>query len=315
MSGHCKTLQHDMEMMKEQLENSSDLISDLKRQLAKAIAESKLWKHKYESDALSKIDEIDDYNSKLKAMLSEAEQEKENLIFQNDALKKCKQQLTIEIQKLKADLENYKILNSVLEKKVDENREHNERHKNDLKTAQEQLVQAENEHKSCLTELVRLRAVNANLIESVNCHKQENIDSENKNKRLTEQNETFTKTIIDIEQSKRRMDSEKDDLIIALEDLEFALEKADERSINVNEEFNKLKLDYDKRIEGMEIEMNNSKKVLQNALAVAQSDLEMEQKSLSDNLRLNQKLQNNISDLESSLDHSNRCYKNTYISH
>ena len=304
-----------MEMMKEQLENSSDLISDLKRQLAKAIAESKLWKNKYESDALSRIDEIDDYNSKLKAMLSEAEQEKENLIFQNDALKKSKQQLTIEIKKLKADLENYKILNSVLEKKVDENREHNERQKNDLKTAQEQFVQAENEHKSCLTELVRLREVNANLIESVNCHKQENIDSENKIKRLTEQNETFTKTIIDIEQSKRRMDSEKDDLIIALEDLEFALEKADERSINVNEEFNKLKLDYDKRIEGMEIETNNSKKVLQNALAVAQSDLEMEQKSLSDNLRLNQKLQNNISDLESSLDHSNRYNKSIYISH
>ena len=78
LSGHCKNLQQDIEMMKQQLENSSDMISDLKSQLAKAVAESELWKTKYESDAPSKMCKIEDLNSKLKVMLSEAEQEKDN---------------------------------------------------------------------------------------------------------------------------------------------------------------------------------------------------------------------------------------------
>ena len=39
------------------------------------------------------------------------------------------------------------------------------------------------------------------------------------------------------------MESEKDDLILALEELEFALEKAEQRSINVDKEINKLRVD------------------------------------------------------------------------
>ena len=185
MSGHCKTLQHDTEMMKEQLENSSDIIADLKRQLGKADAESKLWKTKYESDALSRMDEIGDQNSKLKILLSEAEQEKENLTFKCEALHKCKQQLSLNLIEVKADLENYKISNSALEKKVSEIDEHNERQKNDLKTAHEQFVQAERETKSNSAELVKLRTMNESLSESVNCHKQENVDLENEIEKLS----------------------------------------------------------------------------------------------------------------------------------
>ena len=308
LSGHCKSLQHDIEMMKEQLENNSDLILDLKRQLTKAIAESKMWKTKYESDALSKMEEIDDQNSKLKAMLSKVEQEKETSTFKYETLKKCKQQLISEIKVVKADLENYKSSKSGLEKKIDENTEQIGRQKNDLKTAHEQLVQTESEIKSYSTELVKLRTVNDNLSESVNYHKQENINLESKFQKMNEQNETLNKTINEIEQSKRRIESEKDDLILAIEDLECALEKADARAINLNEKVNKLKVDYNNSIEEMEIEMRNSKQDLQNTLVVAQSDLEIVRKAQSDNLRLNQKLQNNISDLESSLDHSNRCH-------
>ena len=49
-----------MEMIKEQLENSCESVSDLKRKLARANADLKHWKTKYEADALSKIDEIDE---------------------------------------------------------------------------------------------------------------------------------------------------------------------------------------------------------------------------------------------------------------
>jgi peptidoglycan hydrolase CwlO-like protein len=43
LSGHCRTVQHDIEMIKEQLENISESASDLKRKLARANANLKHW--------------------------------------------------------------------------------------------------------------------------------------------------------------------------------------------------------------------------------------------------------------------------------
>ena len=78
LSAQCRALQHESEMTKEQLENSSEAVSDLKRKLAKANADSKLWKTKYEADALSRIDEIEQQNSKLKSKLVEEEHLRED---------------------------------------------------------------------------------------------------------------------------------------------------------------------------------------------------------------------------------------------
>ena len=53
--------------------------------------------------------------------------------------------------------------------------------------------------------------------------------------------------IIDIEKNKRRIDSEKNELILVMEDLEFSLEKADSRTTNVNKVVEKIKLSTDIR--------------------------------------------------------------------
>ena len=66
-------------MIKEQLESSCESVSDLKRKLAKANADLKHWKTKYEVDALSKVEEIDEQNMKLKSRLDEVEHSKEDL--------------------------------------------------------------------------------------------------------------------------------------------------------------------------------------------------------------------------------------------
>ena len=52
LSGHCMTLQHDIEMIKEQLEKSCESDSDWKRKLARANADLKHLKTKYKAEAL-----------------------------------------------------------------------------------------------------------------------------------------------------------------------------------------------------------------------------------------------------------------------
>ena len=76
--------------------------------------------------------------------------------------------------------------------------------------------------------------------------------------------------------------------------------------MNANKEVERLKIEHERRQEEMENEIRKSKSVFQNALECAQTNIEKEIKAKSENKRLSQKLQNNIKDLESSLDHANR---------
>ena len=111
---------------------------------------------------------------------------------------------------------------------------------------------------------------------------------------------------MDLEQAKRRMEAEKDELILALEDLEFALEKAENRTININRDVDKLKMDHERKLEDKDIEIRNSKLAFQNAIDTTQLSIETERKAQAETIRSNQKLQNSIHDLESALDHANR---------
>lgn len=44
MLGKMKNLEHELELMREQLEEDYDAKQDLERQLSKALADSNLWK-------------------------------------------------------------------------------------------------------------------------------------------------------------------------------------------------------------------------------------------------------------------------------
>ena len=104
-------------MTKEQLENSSEAVSDLKRKLAKANADSKLWKTKYEADALSRIDEIEKQNSKLKSKLVEEEHLREDFNSKCKMLKKAKNGLSSEVNDMKVVLEKAKMITVNLRKR------------------------------------------------------------------------------------------------------------------------------------------------------------------------------------------------------
>ena len=131
-------------------------------------------------------------------------------------------------------------------------------------------------------------------------------------KTFSDQKEELEQKMFEIQQTKRKMESEKDELILALEDLEFALDKADTRTMNVNNEVERLRMENEKKQEQMENEIRKSKKIFKNAFECAQTNIETERKAKSEIMQSNKKLQNNIHDLESALDHANR-YCNNFL--
>merc|ERR1719338_74211 len=71
--GKYKNLEHEIDGMKEQLDEENGLKEDILRQLNKAMQESDMWRSKYENEGLAKAEELEMAKMKLQARLSEAQ--------------------------------------------------------------------------------------------------------------------------------------------------------------------------------------------------------------------------------------------------
>ena len=52
--GKFRNLEHDLDSMREQVDEEAEHKADLQRQLSKANAESQMWRQKYEQDGLAR---------------------------------------------------------------------------------------------------------------------------------------------------------------------------------------------------------------------------------------------------------------------
>ena len=54
MLGKMKNLEHELEVMREQLDEEYDAKQDLERQLSKGLADVSIWKTRYETEGLAR---------------------------------------------------------------------------------------------------------------------------------------------------------------------------------------------------------------------------------------------------------------------
>merc|ERR1712117_844205 len=71
--GKFKNLEHEVEGIKEQLDEESAGKEDIKRQLNKAQQEADMWRQKFETEGLAKCEELEMAKMKLQARLTEAQ--------------------------------------------------------------------------------------------------------------------------------------------------------------------------------------------------------------------------------------------------
>merc|ERR1712172_474987 len=74
-----KNLNSELENLKERIDEESEKKSDALKALSKASAEIQLWKSKFETEGLGRIDELESGKQKLTARLGEAEETIETL--------------------------------------------------------------------------------------------------------------------------------------------------------------------------------------------------------------------------------------------
>lgn len=58
--GKFRNLEHDLDNLREQVEEEAEGKGDLQRQLSKANAEAQLWRSKYESEGVARAEELEE---------------------------------------------------------------------------------------------------------------------------------------------------------------------------------------------------------------------------------------------------------------
>ena len=106
-----------LENLKERIEEESEKKSDGLKALSKAQAEIQLWKSKFETEGLGRIDELESGKQKLNARLAEAEETIENLNQKVGSTEKTKHRLETELEDLQLEYERVHAAAIITEKR------------------------------------------------------------------------------------------------------------------------------------------------------------------------------------------------------
>merc|ERR1712158_313339 len=116
--GKFKNLEHELDGVKDHLEEETGIKSDLLRQVNKANQESDMWRSKYETEGVAKAEDIEMNKLKLQARLTEAQGTIEQLQLKAAQVEKAKAKVAADIDDMAAQADQAQLLNASMEKKA-----------------------------------------------------------------------------------------------------------------------------------------------------------------------------------------------------
>ncbi len=106
-----------LENLRERIEEESEKKSDALKALSKAQAEIQLWRSKFETEGLGRIDELESGKQKLSVRLTEAEETIETLNQKIASTEKTKHRLETELEDLQLEYERVHAAAVITEKR------------------------------------------------------------------------------------------------------------------------------------------------------------------------------------------------------
>jgi len=106
-----------LENLRERIEEESEKKSDALKALSKSQAEIQLWRSKFETEGLGRIDELESSKQKLSARLAEAEETIETLNQKVASTEKTKHRLETELEDLQLEYERVHAAAIITEKR------------------------------------------------------------------------------------------------------------------------------------------------------------------------------------------------------
>uniref|UniRef100_A0A8C0NDR6 Myosin-16 n=1 Tax=Canis lupus familiaris TaxID=9615 RepID=A0A8C0NDR6_CANLF len=297
---------HDLDLVKEQLEEEQGGKSELQRLVSKLNTEVTTWRTKYETDAIQRTEELEETKRKLAARLQEAEETAEAAQARAASLEKNKQRLQAEVEDLTIDLEKANAAAAALDKKQ---RVFDKMLAEWQQKCEELQVEVDSSQKECrmyMTESFKIKTAYEESLEHLESVKKENKTLQEEIKELIDQLGEGGRSVHELQKLKKKLEIEKEELQVALEEAESSLEVEESKVIRIQLELAQVKADIDRRIHEKEEEFEATRKNHQRAIESLQASLEAEAKGRAEALRLKKKMETDLNEMEIQLDHANK---------
>merc|ERR1711915_885656 len=296
----------ECENFKMRIEEEAEKKNDLLRLLSKAQAEIQLWKSKYETEAMARIDELEGNKCKLSARVSEAEETIDSLNSKIASAEKVKHRIEAELEEMAMEYERTHAAAVITEKRgrnFDKVVGEWKCKANDLMA---ELEACRSESRNYGSEVYRLKAAFEETNEQLDVVRRENKNLADEIKDLLDQLGDGGRSIHELDKQRRRLEVEKEELQAALEEAEGALEAEENKVLRAQLELGQTKQEIDRRIAEKEDEFENSRKNHARAMDSMQASLEAEQHAKAEAVRMKKKIEGDINELEIALDHANK---------
>merc|ERR1711899_408293 len=302
--GKFKNLEHELDGIKEQLEEETGGKDDILRQVAKAVGEADMWRAKYEQEGLAKAEDLEMAKMKLQARLSEASGTIEQLNAKLGQLEKAKTKIQADIDEMAAQADQAHLLNSSMEKKAKQFDRIVAEWKQKVDSMSMDLDVAQKECRNASSELFRVKSAYEESILQLDEVRKENKSLSNEIKDIMDQISEGGRSIHEIDKIRKRLDAEKMELQAALEEAEATLEQEENKVLRCQLELNAVRQEIERRLAEKEEEFILVKKAQSKALDSMQVALETETKSKAEALRMKKKLEGDAADLGLALEHA-----------
>jgi len=304
--GKFRNLETDLEGLKEKIEEETCAKGEIQKNFSRAISEAQIWKSKYNTEALSRIEDLENAKAKLMARISEAEECIDGLNVKVHSTEKVKNRYQIDLEDLQMEYERVNAAVAVAEKKLKNFDAIIGEWKLKCDDISNELDASQRECRNYNSELFRLKAAWDECIDNMDAVRRENKNLADEIKDLLDQLGEGGKSIHELDKQRRRLQVEKDELQAALEEAESALEQEENKAVRATLELQQVRQEIDRRLQEKEEEFESTRKNFQRMIDSMNASLEAEVKAKQEVLRIKKKIESDINELEMTLDHTNK---------
>ena len=254
-----KNLNSELENIRERIEEEAEQKGEILRQISKAQSEIQLWKSKYETEGLGRIDELEGNKGKLIMRLQEAEETIDSLHNKVASTEKSKHRMDTELEDLQLEYERVNAAAIVAEKRAQNFDKVVGEWKLKVDDLSNELEASQRESRNYNSEVFRLRAGWEEINEQLDAVKRENKNLAEEIKDLLDQLGEGGRSIHELDKQRRRLEVEKEELQAALEEAEGALEQEENKVMRAQLELSQARQEIDRRIQEKEEEFDNTR--------------------------------------------------------
>merc|ERR1711976_764521 len=287
-------------------ENEAMRKSDAMKALSKSQAEIQLWKSRYETEGMGRIEELESSRAKLQAKIVENEELVDVLSTKVSNAEKSKGRLATDLDDISMENERVHAAALITEKRAKNFDKVLGEWQSKAADLSAEIGASQDEGRNYSFELFRLKAAQQESLEQLDVVKRENKNLADEIKDLLDQLGEGGRSIHALDKQRRMLEQEKEELQQALEEAEATLEMEENRVLRSQLELANVRQEIDRRVAEKEEEFNNTRKNHARAMESLGASIETEQRAKGEGLRIKKQLEGEINELEIGLDHANK---------